>query len=148
MSAPGAARVTIGVGVFSLGLSIRTKSFMAGHCTRQFVACEAKPTSSHAPSLKTSGAEGGGGNAHIEKEERGRQQVGGTRLAARQPIAPLPLRLRLTFALHVERDCFADELFQRGLVDLLAFVDIDRAPHVAVETRVEEAGGVLQRSPL
>ena len=32
-----------------------------------------------------------------------------------------------------------DEIFQRALIDLVALMDIDRAPHVAFEAGVEEA---------
>src|SRR5262249_40113357 len=48
----------------------------------------------------------------------------------------------------VERDRLADERLEGGLVDVLAFVDVDRAAHVAVETGVEEAGRILQRRAL
>src|SRR5436305_1221917 len=48
----------------------------------------------------------------------------------------------------VQVHCGADECFQRLRVDLLSLVDVDRAPGVAVEAGVEEAGRVLQRGAL
>src|SRR5512144_2799674 len=39
----------------------------------------------------------------------------------------------------------ANERLQRFLVDLLAFAEVDGAPRVSLETRVEETGSVIQR---
>ena len=39
--------------------------------------------------------------------------------------------------LEIERHCSADELLQGRLIDLLAFVDVNGAPDIAVKTRVE-----------
>ena len=44
----------------------------------------------------------------------------------------LPFFGRLGF---VQRDRFADERFERLLVDLFAFVEVDRAPGVALDLR-------------
>src|SRR5215831_2223878 len=41
-----------------------------------------------------------------------------------------------------------DERLERARVDLLPLMDVNRAPYVPVEARVEELGRVLQRSPL
>src|SRR5215475_9810295 len=41
-----------------------------------------------------------------------------------------------------------DECLERTRVDLLPLMDVNRAPYVPVEARVEELGRVLQRSPL
>src|SRR5438477_248415 len=46
---------------------------------------------------------------------------------------------------RVQRHGRLDERLEGLLIDLLALADVDRAPHVAFEARVEEAGGVLQR---
>ena len=54
-------------------------------------------------------------------------------LAVRRP----GLRLGLTFALEIERHCSADEILQGRLIDLVAFVDVDGAPGIPVETGVE-----------
>ena len=47
----------------------------------------------------------------------------------------------------VERDCLAHERLERGRVNGFALMDVDRAPDVPLETRVEEAGRILQRRP-
>ena len=65
------------------------------------------------------------------------------------PICPgnlLGLRFlrRLRLARTVEGDRLAHEGLEGGLVNFLAFVDVDRAPHISLETRVEETGGILQ----
>jgi hypothetical protein len=54
-------------------------------------------------------------------------------LAARPP----GLRFGLTFALEVERHCSEDEILQRRIIDLVAFVDVDGAPDIPVEAGVE-----------
>src|SRR5215211_2254624 len=41
-----------------------------------------------------------------------------------------------------------DEGHERPLVDLIALVEVDGAPGVAFEARVEQSGGVVQRGPL
>ena len=51
----------------------------------------------------------------------------------------LRLGLRLVLALEIERHCGADEILQGRLIDLVAFMDVDGAPGVALEAGVEEA---------
>ena len=49
-------------------------------------------------------------------------------------------RLGLAFEiqhLEVERHCSADEILQGRLIDLVAFVDVDGAPHIPLEAGVE-----------
>jgi hypothetical protein len=58
-------------------------------------------------------------------------------LAARSPGLGLRFALRLALALEIERHCSADEILQGGLIDLVAFVDVDGAPDIAVEAGVE-----------
>jgi hypothetical protein len=58
-------------------------------------------------------------------------------LAGRSPR--LRLGLRLVLALEIERHCGADEILQSRLIDLVAFMDVDGAPGVALEAGVEEA---------
>src|SRR5919201_1625988 len=48
----------------------------------------------------------------------------------------------------IEGDRGTDERLERAHVDLLPLMDVNRAPCVPVEARVEELGRVLQRSPL
>src|SRR4051794_395145 len=48
----------------------------------------------------------------------------------------------------IEGDRGTDERLERARVDLLPLTDVNRAPCVPVEARVEELGRVLQRSPL
>src|SRR5690242_19862259 len=43
---------------------------------------------------------------------------------------------------RIQLHCGADECLQRLLVDLVAFVDVDGAAHVALEAGVEQAGRV------
>src|SRR5205809_3469513 len=67
------------------------------------------------------------------------------------PIAlALGLRLLRTLRLArtVESDRLANERLEGGLVNFFSFVDVDRAAGVAVETRVEETGRILQRRAL
>jgi len=45
-------------------------------------------------------------------------------------------------------DRLANERLEGGLVNFFSFVDVDRAACVSVETRVEEAGRILQRRAL
>src|SRR5438105_14533311 len=47
----------------------------------------------------------------------------------------------------IEGDGGTDERLERDGVDLLPLMDVNRAPYVPVEARVEEFGGVFQRSP-
>src|SRR4029077_17949450 len=48
----------------------------------------------------------------------------------------------------IEGDRGTDERLERARVDLLPPMDVNRAPCVPVEARVEELGRVLQQSPL
>src|SRR5919108_6467020 len=48
----------------------------------------------------------------------------------------------------VEGDRGTDERLEGARVDLLPLMDVNRAPYLPVEARVEELGRVLQRSPL
>src|SRR5262249_35311842 len=48
----------------------------------------------------------------------------------------------------IEGDRGTDERLERARVELLPLVDVNRAPYVPVDARVEELGRVLQRSPL
>src|SRR5262249_55197051 len=50
--------------------------------------------------------------------------------------------------LLIQRDRFLDEALQRSLVDLLVLSDVDRAPDLALEARVEEPLRILQRRAL
>src|SRR5262249_2472196 len=61
--------------------------------------------------------------------------------ATRRLVGPLAARspgLRLALALEVERHRSADEVLQGRLIDLVAFTDVDGAPDVPVEARVEQ----------
>src|SRR5438132_7441562 len=62
-------------------------------------------------------------------------------------IRALRLRFLRRFRLGrpVEGDRLANERLERGLVNVLSLVDVDRAAYVSVETRVEETGRILQR---
>jgi hypothetical protein len=53
------------------------------------------------------------------------------------PLAARSPGLRLAPALEIERHCSADEILQGRLIDLVAFVDVDRAPESPVEAGVE-----------
>ena len=55
--------------------------------------------------------------------------------------------LWLALALKIVLNSCTDEIFQSCFVNLLAFVDIDGAPDIAVEAGVEQTGGVFQGSP-
>src|SRR5439155_13071894 len=48
----------------------------------------------------------------------------------------------------IEGDRGTDERLERARVDVLPLMDVNRAPYVPVEARVEELGRVLQRTPL
>ena len=57
-------------------------------------------------------------------------------LAARWPV----LRLAPVFQiqpLEIERHCSPDEILQGGLIELVAFVDVDGAPHIPVQACIE-----------
>jgi hypothetical protein len=54
-------------------------------------------------------------------------------------------RLRFRLRGAVARDGFAHQRLERGRVDRLALVDVDGAAHVALEARVEEARGIVER---
>jgi hypothetical protein len=56
-------------------------------------------------------------------------------IAARSPGLRLELSHSLEF--EIERHGSADEVLQGGLIDLLAFVDVDGAPDISVEAGVE-----------
>jgi hypothetical protein len=68
-------------------------------------------------------------------------------LAERNPLG-LRLLRKFRLARTVEGECLANERLEGGLVDFFSFVDVDRATCVSVETRVEEAGRILQRRAL
>ena len=53
------------------------------------------------------------------------------------PLAGRSPRLRIAFALEIERHCSADEILQGRLIDLAAFVDVDGAPDISVKAGVE-----------
>src|SRR5258706_11353569 len=55
---------------------------------------------------------------------------------------------RFRLAGTVEGDRLANERLEGGLVNFFSLVDVDRATCVAVETRVEETGRILQRCAL
>src|SRR5881227_2113011 len=63
---------------------------------------------------------------------------------------PLGLRFlrRFRLARTVEGDRLANQHLEGGLVDFFSFVDVDRAAHVSVETRVEETARILERRAL
>ena len=61
------------------------------------------------------------------------------------------IRLFLRFLiglLEIERSGGADEVFQGGFIDGLAFADVDGTPDIAFEAGVEETGWVGQCGPL
>src|SRR5215213_2965544 len=58
------------------------------------------------------------------------------------------ISLPISASRGVELDGLADQRLQRLAVDLLALVDVERAPGVAAEAGVEEIRGVLQRGAL
>src|SRR5690348_9658292 len=62
---------------------------------------------------------------------------------SRTPASGGPL-----LALCVERHSVPDQLLQGLLVDLVGFLDVNGAPHLALEARVEQPGGIVQRSAL
>jgi hypothetical protein len=53
------------------------------------------------------------------------------------PLAARSPGLRLALALEIERHCSADEILQGRLIHLVAFMDVDGAPHIPVEAGVE-----------
>jgi len=64
------------------------------------------------------------------------------------PLAARSLELRLVLALEIERHGGADEILQGRLIDLVAFVDVDGAPDIAIEAGVEEMRRVFQLGSL
>src|SRR5437660_9167854 len=56
--------------------------------------------------------------------------------------------LLFRLARTVEGDRLANERLEGGLINVFSFVDVDRAPYVSVEARVEETGRILQRRAL
>src|SRR6185312_13935950 len=63
-------------------------------------------------------------------------------------VAGLALLLPLGGRRRVQYSRGADERFECLFVDLVALMQIDRAPGVAFEARVEETGRVLERGSL
>lgn len=77
---------------------------------------------------------------------RGRESIFNcaNRHASRQPPKHSRLRLggaapglRIAFALEVKCYGFADQLFQRRFIDLVAFVDVDSAPDISLKAGIE-----------
>ncbi len=70
-------------------------------------------------------------------------------VALRRPASGLALLGRLLLRLgRVQLHGRADQRLQRLFVDLRALGNIDRAPHIAVEAGIEQAGRVVQRRAL
>src|SRR5438552_14468170 len=65
-------------------------------------------------------------------------------------VSPQLLSKLLWFRLGstVEGDRLANERLEGRPVNFFAFVDVDRAAYVSVETRVEETGRILKRRAL
>src|SRR6185503_4706883 len=80
----------------------------------------------------------------------GRNDTSATRCWTCPAAESLGLRFLRRFRLAgtVEGDRFANERLEGRLVNFFSFVDVDRAAYVSVETRVEEAGRILQRRAL
>src|SRR6188474_917501 len=51
-------------------------------------------------------------------------------------------------ALQIQRDGLTDEVLQCAFVDLVMFLDVDGAPDLPLEARVEETRRIVQRSTL
>lgn len=47
------------------------------------------------------------------------------------------LRFRFVFAFEIERHGGADEVLQCGLINLVTFVNVDRASHIPIEAGIE-----------
>src|SRR5205814_1635249 len=66
-----------------------------------------------------------------------------------RPTGPSSLGLRFLrrfrLASAVDGDRLANERLEGGPVHFFSLVDVDRAPYVSVEARVEETGRILQR---
>jgi hypothetical protein len=65
-----------------------------------------------------------------------------------QRNVPRPSTLRLPSLRPVQRHGRTDQRLEGILIQILALMDIDRAPGVALEARVEQTGRVLQRGAL
>src|SRR5215475_1958271 len=63
-------------------------------------------------------------------------------------LDPTPSARSKTGTERVQRYGGANQSLQCLLIDLVALAEVDRAPRVALEARVEEAGWVLERRPL
>src|SRR5919204_2845042 len=63
-------------------------------------------------------------------------------------VSTLGLPFLRRFHRPVEGDRLANERLEGGRVNFFAFVDVDRAAYVSVETRVEETRRILQRRAL
>lgn len=53
------------------------------------------------------------------------------------PLAGRSAGFRLALVFEIQRHCSADEIFQGGLSDVVAFVDVDNAPDISLKARVE-----------
>src|SRR5262245_31533206 len=78
----------------------------------------------------------GAGNSFSDHSEPAMKLAGA--LTGRAP------GLWLALEMHIERHRRADKFPQGRLVDLLVFVDVDRASDISFKARVEQASGVLQ----
>lgn len=54
-----------------------------------------------------------------------------------RPVAISSRGFRLGLLLEIERDGGADEFLQGSFIDLLAFVDVDRASDIPLKARIE-----------
>src|SRR5215510_9627177 len=52
---------------------------------------------------------------------------------------------RLVLAREIKRHCSPDQILEGRLIDLVAFVDVDRAPCISLKAGVEETVWILQR---
>src|SRR3984885_9362042 len=70
--------------------------------------------------------------------------------AVSRGTAPQGLRFLRRFQLAgtVQRGRLANQRLESGRVHFLSLVNVDRAAHVSVETRVEQTGRILQRRAL
>src|SRR5882762_9127287 len=79
-------------------------------------------------------------------ESSGPSKVAGL-VQGRNPLG-VPFLRRFRLARTVEGDRLANERLEGGLVNFFSLVDVDRAACISVETRVEEAGRILERRTL